>query len=99
MADMVIVYWKDIPAQVKSGSGRKSVRRELSPRFIEAIDRAAMRCGAKDSDSYMAHWRTSDPVLVEDDPQAAVDAACARLEAEWDDARLSTVVAAGGVNA
>jgi hypothetical protein len=98
VADLVIVYWRDIPAQVKSGSGRQSVRRELPPRFAEAIDRAAMRCGARDADAYLAHWRTSDPVKVEGDVHAAIDAACAALEAEWDDARMSAAVANGGVN-
>jgi hypothetical protein len=96
MAEMVVVYWKDIPAQVKSGSGRSAVRRELSPRFAEAIDRAAMASGARDQDSYLAEWRTGAPIAVEGDLRTAVEAMCAALEAEWDEARLAAAVASGG---
>lgn len=96
MADLVIVYWRDIPAQVKAGSGRNSLRRELAPRFLEAIDSAAMQSGAKDTDAYLAEWHTGAPVQVEGDIQAAVEKACAALEAEWDDDRLSAAAANGG---
>lgn len=48
MADLIVVYWKDIPAQVKVRRGRETLRRELSSRFAEAIDMAAMRSGDKD---------------------------------------------------
>jgi len=96
MADLVVVYWRDIPAQVKSGSGRQTVRRELAPRFAEAIDRAAMASGAKDSDAYLAEWRTGAPVKVEGDPKEAVERTCAALEADWDDARLAVAVSNGG---
>jgi hypothetical protein len=96
VAGLVVVFWRDIPAQVKAGSGRQTVRRELPPRFAEAIDAAAMRSGAKDSDSYLAEWRTGAPVEIEGDVSAAVEHACAALEAEWDHARLQAAVAAGG---
>lgn len=96
MAKLVVVCWRDIPAQIKAQSGRTTVRRELQPRFAEAIDRAAMVSGAKDSDAYLAEWRTLDPVEVEGDLQQAVDGACDRLETEWGDARLAAVVANGG---
>jgi len=41
-----IVYWRDIPAQVIIKQGRKAAKRELSARFQEAIDMAAMRAKA-----------------------------------------------------
>ena len=46
MADKIVVYWRDIPAQVIVKQGRKSAKRELSLRFTEAIDMCAMRTGA-----------------------------------------------------
>ncbi len=99
MADLVVVYWKDIPAQVKARSGRRAVRRELPPRFAEAIDRAAMRSGERDQDAYLAQWRTGEPVAIDIDMQQAVDQLCTTLEAEWTDARLSAAVANGGRDA
>ena len=61
MAHLVIVYWRDIPAQViaETGRGRKrqSAKVELPERFAVAIDRAAMRGGARDTEAYLAAWR------------------------------------------
>lgn len=96
MAELVIVYWRDIPAQVKSGSGRKGVRRELPPRFAEAIDTAAMIAGARDQDAYLAEWRTGQPIACDGDVEAAVAQTCARLDAEWNSDRLAAAVAKGG---
>ena len=48
MAQRIIVYWRDIPAQVIVRQGRTSEKRELPERFIQAIDRAAMRAGLRD---------------------------------------------------
>lgn len=96
MAELVIVFWRDIPAQVKARSGRVTVRKELAPRFAEAIDRAAMVCGATDSGAYLADWRTSSTTEIAGDLRLAVDEACVQLQTEWDEARLSAVVLNGG---
>ena len=37
-ANLIIVYWRDIPAQVIVKKGRTSAKRELTLRFTEAID-------------------------------------------------------------
>jgi hypothetical protein len=96
MSELVVVYWRDIPAQVKVGSGRKTVRRELTPRFAEAIDMAAMVAGAQDADAYLAEWRMGAPIGISGNVEQAVEEACAALEAEWDNVRLSAAVANGG---
>lgn len=96
MAQLTVIYWRDIPAQVIVRAGRTSAKRELPARFQEAIDRAAMRGGARDTDSYLAEWRRADPVACGDDPEAAASLAAAELEAAYDDARLSALVATGG---
>ena len=51
MVDVTIVYWRDIPAQVIVGKGRRGSKRQLEERFEQAIDRAAMKVNAKDSDA------------------------------------------------
>ncbi|TJW83977.1 MAG: hypothetical protein E5X43_21975, partial [Mesorhizobium sp.] len=43
MADLIVVYWRDIPAQVIVKKGRQNAKRELPLRFTEAIDMSAMR--------------------------------------------------------
>ncbi len=96
MADLIVVYWRDIPAQVIIKQGRKSAKRELSLRFTEAIDMAAMRTGAGATDDYLAEWRKADPVPVGDDLDAEADKAAAELEASYDRERLVALAKAGG---
>ena len=96
MAQAMIVYWRDIPAQVLVKAGRRTAKRELAPRFQEAIDRAAMRSGAHEADAYLADWRRGEPAQCGDDLEAEAASLAARLEAEFDEARLTALVAAGG---
>ena len=97
LADRIIVYWRDIPAQVIVKAGRKSVaKRELPERFTHAIDACAMRVGAKDTDSYLAEWRRGAPEPCGDDLEAEADAALARLENDYGRDRLRQLVDNGG---
>ena len=92
MADVTIVYWRDIPAQVIVGKGRRGSKRPLPERFEQAIDRAAMKIGAGDSDAYLAEWRKADPFEVEGDPDAIADAEAARIDAEYDRDRIKQLI-------
>lgn len=92
MPDVVIVYWRDIPAQVIVGKGRRGAKAPLPERFEQAIDRAAMRTGAADTDAYLAEWRKAAPYSVEGDPKDIAEAEAARLDAEFDTARLKALI-------
>lgn len=96
MASLTIVYWRDIPAQVIVKKGRASAKRELPLRFTEAIDMAAMRTGAAETDAYLAEWRRGDPADVSDELETEADAAVVRIEADYDKDRLVTLVKNGG---
>ncbi len=96
MADLTVVYWRDIPAQVIVKKGRLSAKRELSLRFTEAIDMAAMRSGAAATDDYLAEWRRAAPTPVGDDLEAEADKAVNDLEAAYDRERLVALAKAGG---
>lgn len=96
MADLIIVYWRDIPAQVIVRKGRQNARRELPLRFTEAIDMCAMRVGARDSDAYLAEWRKGDAIPVSEDLEAEADKALAEIDARYDRERLATLVSAEG---
>jgi hypothetical protein len=91
-----IVYWRDIPAQVIVREGRKAAKRQLAERFEQAIDRCAMAVGAKDSDAYLAEWRKSAPVEVVGEAEAVAGAEAARLEAAYDPAAVTALIANGG---
>jgi len=97
MAELVVVYWRDIPAQVIAKRGRTAAKRQLSERFEKAIDRAAMKAKLRDTDSYLNEWRRADPVPCDEDLEAAASEAAARLEAEWPESRLAAHVANGGL--
>jgi hypothetical protein len=96
MADLIIVYWRDIPAQVIVKKGRQNAKRELPLRFTEAIDMAAMRSGAAETDAYLAEWRKADPVAVSDDLEAEVAKAADELDRLYDRERLVALAKAGG---
>jgi cvfA/B/C family virulence factor len=96
MAQLFIVYWHDIPAQVIVKLGRQSAKRELSPRFQEAIDRAAMRSGEHGTDAYLNAWRRAAAVPCGDDIEAEATSAAQRVEEEFDEKRLAALVGAGG---
>src|SRR5215813_6778411 len=97
MAQLTVVYWRDIPAQVIVKKGRDTAKVQLNERFEKAIDRAAMRANLRDTDSYLAEWRRAAPTDCGADLEAEAAAAAARLEAEYPDDRLTRLVAAGGL--
>ena len=93
VAQVVTVYWRDIPAQVIVGKGRRAAKIQLPERFEQAIDRCAMKVGAKDDDAYLAEWRKVGPVEVSGpDDRAVAEAEAARLEAEFDTPRIKTLI-------
>lgn len=96
MANLIVTYWRDIPSAVSVKIGRKEEKRMLDNRFMEAIDMAAMRGGATNTDDYLADWRRSGPVAVSDDMVMEVEKAKASLEAEFTQAKLKTLIANGG---
>lgn len=96
MAERIILYWRDIPAQVIVKAGRKSAKRELPVRFVQAIDACAMRVGATETDSYLAEWRRGHPEPCGDDLDGEADAALGRLDLEFDRDSLRQLVENGG---
>jgi hypothetical protein len=99
MASLTLISWRDIPAQVVAKRGRETAKVQLSPRFQEAVDRAAMRAGKGSSDAYLADWRRSDPRPCADDIHAEVSAEAARLEARYTDEDLERLIRAKGLDA
>lgn len=99
MASLSVIYWRDIPAQVVVKRGRETAKVQLSPRFQEAVDRAAMRAGRGSSDAYIADWKRSDPRPCGEDLQAEAAAEAARLEATYTDDALETLIRSKGLAA
>lgn len=96
MPAVTIVYWRDMPAQVIVGKGRKGAKAPLPECFEQAIDRAAMKVGAKDDDAYMSGFRKAEPFEVEGDPQEVANAQAAAIDAEYDAEKLKQLIANDG---
>lgn len=93
---LVLISWRDIPAQVNGGSGENRVQRILPRRFQRAIDRAAMVAGKTQASEYVGEWRRT--VIPGDaaDPESAAMATAAELEEAFPRQRLDEFVKTGG---
>lgn len=98
MAELIKIYWRDIPSQVTAKKGRKTAKVALPSRFQEGIDRAAMRAGKGTSEAYMEDWKRIRE-KCSDDLQAEAEKAAAELEAAFSDEYLEAVVKAKGIEA
>lgn len=92
MPEVTVVFWRDIPAQVIVGKGRRGSKVQLTERFEQAIDRCAMKIGARDSDSYLAEWRKATPYEMDGEPEALAASEAARIEAAYDAAKLKALI-------
>lgn len=92
MPEVTIVYWRDIPAQVIVGKGRRGAKAPLPERFEQAIDRAAMKAGDASSDDYMAGFRKAEPYLVEGEQDKVASAEAERIDSEYGQERLKALV-------
>lgn len=92
MPEVTVVFWRDIPAQVIVGKGRSGSKVQLPERFEQAIDRCAMKIGARDADAYLAEWRKAAPYVVEGEPADVARSEAARLDAEYDAEKLKSLI-------
>lgn len=87
MIKVQIIYWRDIPVQVRVRNGRIRHTTPLSPRFQQAVYRAAYRAKAITGDAYLNEWRLSD--WQEREGELEVETAVAtEQEAAYSDERL-----------
>lgn len=91
-----IVYWRDIPAQVKVREGRTRHGKPLTERFEKAIDHAAMKAGLTGSDAYLNEWRTGEWQDQEGEAEAVTETIAAELEAAYPNQRLKAIIRNGG---
>jgi hypothetical protein len=89
----IIVYWRDIPAQVLVKRGRERGKCILSHRFQAAIDRAAMRAGKGGSDEYLADWRRETTSLeAGDEPQILAEQLAHDMEKQFSDDDIKVLI-------
>ena len=97
MVKKILVYWRDIPAQVIVQRGRRREKVQLSARFQDAIDRAAMRAGKGSSDAYLSEWRrVSTTVETPESLRDLAELAAHEFEEQFSDQRLLELIRAHG---
>jgi len=100
MVKMILISWRDIPAQIIVQRGRVREKAQLSQRFHEAIDRAAMRAGKGSSGAYISEWRRDASSIETNDELADIAVAeISRLEAEFSDEQLTQMIRNHGLAA
>lgn len=80
MTSYQIMYWHDIPLQIRAGSRRDRVSRELPQRFQDAVDRAAMAASLTGTDDYLSEFFWAEPLERDGTPAEVVDAIIAELD-------------------
>jgi len=78
-----IMYWHDIPIQVRAGGRRDRAGAELPPRFQEAIDNAAMAAGLTGTDGYLSAFAWGESQEREGTPAEVAAAVAAELDAQF----------------
>ena len=92
MSQITLVMWRDMPAQIIAGAGRRGHKVQLPEIYEQAIDRAAMKVGARDSDAYLAEWRKLPYGEIEGSDEAAAAEMLARILKDYDSARLKALI-------
>lgn len=88
MADYQVLYWREIPAQVRVFDGRRPVSAKMPERFQEEIDRVAMEEGLEGSDDYLDQWKWTKKLERLGTVDEVMKALLAELEEEHDNRDL-----------
>ncbi len=92
MPNVTIVYWRDMPAQVIVGKGRRGAKGVLPERFEQAIDRAAMKTGVTGTDEYLNGFRKADPYSIDGDREEVARAEARRIDEAYGPERLKALI-------
>ena len=83
MALFQILYWQDIPSQVKAWDDFDEIKVELPQRFATRIDHAAESLGLTKADDYLAQGKWTDEQERPGAPDEVAAAIKQELEAKW----------------
>jgi len=97
-AQVVTIYWRDIPAQVNGQTGRDRHQVMLSAKFQRAIDRAKRKAGIYTAEDDIAQWRR-ESTACDGDVAEAAETEANRLEVAMSRAFLGRLAYAGGFEA
>ena len=84
MATYRILYWQEVPSQIRAEDEQGEVSLPLPQKFMVRIDALAAARGLEGSDDYLAQWRWSEEEDREGSAQEVADAIARELDAQTD---------------
>jgi hypothetical protein len=82
MATYKVLYWQEVPSQIKAEDDETDVTLQMPDRFQERIDRLAAERGLGGADDYLAQWRWSEEDDRDGSAQAVAEAVRDELVAQ-----------------
>ena len=82
MAIYKVLYWQEIPTQVKAEDEDEDVSVMLDGRFMQQVDILAAKRGLQEADDYLAQWKWSEEKEREGSARVVAEAVKAELEAK-----------------
>ena len=82
MATYKILYWQEVPSQVKAEDELDEVTVPMPPKFMERIDQLAAKRGLQQSDDYLAQWQWSDDQERPGAAREVAEAVAAELQSQ-----------------
>jgi hypothetical protein len=74
MASYKVLYWQEVPSQIKAEDDESDVTLQLPDQFQERIDKLAAERGLGGADDYLAQWRWSEEEDRDGSAQAVAEA-------------------------
>jgi hypothetical protein len=83
MANYQVLYWRDIPSQIKVWDDFDELKIELSSKFIARIDLTAKELGLTEQDDYLVQWNWSEEFERAGSPEEVAEAVKNELEEKF----------------
>ena len=82
MATYKILFWQEIPTQIKAEDDVEDVTMMLDDKFMAQVDILAAKRGLQSTDDYLAQWKWSEEQQREGSAHEVAEALKAELEAK-----------------
>ena len=83
MAYYQILYWQNIPTQIKVWDDFDEIKIEMPPRFMVKVDQAAKEKGLVDNEEYLAQWNWGEEKEVDGEPEEVAEKIKQELEEKF----------------
>lgn len=82
MAIFKVLYWQEVPTQIKAEDETEDVTVTLDERFMTQVDLLAAKRGLQSMDDYLAQWKWSEEAERKGSAREVADALKAEFEAQ-----------------